>query len=304
MNKICLCCGKKLDNEQLYWHSACIKKMFNSTSIPEIRFNEDQIIEDNLDNGNVVSGVQKKFSLSFNSTKSRKTFATANNEYIIKTQQENLNNIVYYEWVGMKLAKICKIDIVDCGIIKNNDELLYITKRIDREGQKKIPMEDFCQLSNVQTEYKYNGSYERCYKNVIYKYSDYRTIDKIRFYKIVLFSYIIGNTDMHLKNFSLYEINEKHQMTPAYDLVPVLMVFDQQEMALTINGKNKNLTKKDFYSFGLSMDIDEKIISSIHSDFSIYKEKMLEFIRITELSDKEKEKFISLIDSRINRLCM
>jgi len=301
MSNICLCCGKDLNNDISYWHPSCIKKMFSTSSIPNINIDDDSIIEENLNSSKIVTGVQKKFSLDIIIKKARKTFPSG--EYIIKTQQENLNNIVYYEWIGMKLAKLCKIDIVDCGIIKSNNSLYYITKRIDRVNGKRIPMEDFCQLSNSQTEYKYNYSYEKCYKNVIHKYSDYETLDKIKFYRIVLFSYIIGNTDMHLKNFSLYEIDNKYQLTPAYDLVPVLMIFNQEEMALTINGKQKNITKKDFYKFAYSMDIDMKIIDSIHKDIYNAKDKMYDFIKKTDLSIDEKDKFINFIDLKIESLC-
>ena len=191
MNKICLCCGKDLKDNNSYWHPSCIKRMFNSSKIPEINTDNEKIIDENLNSGKTVTGVQKKFSLDASIIKSRKTFSANNFEYIVKTQQENLNNIVYYEWIGMILAKICDIEVIECGVIQNGNELLYITKRLDRIGNIKIPMEDFSQLSNTQTEYKYNGSYEKCYKNVIKRYSSYETIDKIKFYKIVLFSYII-----------------------------------------------------------------------------------------------------------------
>ena len=302
MSKLCLFCGKDINDDNL-WHRSCIKKMFNRSTIPHIEIKEDEIINENLEKGNTVPGVQKKFSLDSITIKTRKTIPTTNYEYIVKTQQENLNNIVYYEWIGMKLAEICKIKIVDCGILKNKDELIFITKRIDRINNKKIPMEDFCQLSNTQTEYKYNGSYEKCYKNVIKKYSSYETIDKLNFYKIILFSYIIGNTDMHLKNFSLYEIDDKYQMTPAYDLVPVLMIFNQQEMALTINGKNKNLTKNDFYKFSQNIEIEKQFVDNIHNEILLSKTKMVNFINKTDLSDEEKNKFISFITNKIDLLC-
>ena len=302
-NSICMCCGKALEDSSNYWHQSCIKKMFISGAIPNINIQEDEMINNNLEKGKTITGVQKKFSLDINVKRSRKTISVLNQEYIIKTQQENLNNIVYYEWIGMKLANICMIDTVENGIIKNNNDLFFITKRIDRDGNKKIPMEDFCQLSNTQTEYKYNGSYEGCYRNVINKYSYFSTIDKLKFYRIVLFSYIIGNTDMHLKNFSLYELDGKYQLTPAYDLVPVLMIFNQEEMALTINGKRKNITRKDFYQFAFSMNLDVKSIDYIHSDFMKAKIKMNEFINSTNLSEKEKERFTKFINEKIKLLC-
>ena len=108
---------------------------------------------------------------------------------------------------------------------------------------------------------------------------------------------------MHLKNFSLYEIDDKYQMTPAYDLVPVLMIFNQQEMALTINGKNKNLTKNDFYKFSQNIEIEKQFVDNIHNEILLSKTKMINFINKTDLSDEEKNKFISFITNKIDLLC-
>ncbi len=299
MSKICLCCGKELKYLDLYWHPACIKKMFSTNKIPNFNLDQEKIISENINDGNTITGVQKKFSLDLNLKKVRKTIS--NNEYIVKTPQDSLPNIILYEWIGMKLAKICGIDTVDCGIIRSNNELLFITKRIDRINGKKIPMEDFCQLSNTQTEYKYNGSYEKCIKNVINKYSDYKTIDKIKFFRLILFSYIIGNTDMHLKNFSLYEIDNKYQLSKAYDLVPVLMVFKQEEMALTLNGKSKNLTKNDFLDFANNIEIEKRIALGIMNEIYSKYDSMIQFINKTDLELDEKNKFIDLIKNRINK---
>lgn len=299
MNKICLCCGRPLNDSNSNWHQSCIRKMFGSSIIPNFDLNEDKIIEENIGSGNVITGVQKKFSLQTSVKRSRKTISILNNEYIVKTPQDSLPNITLYEWIGMRLASICGIDIVECGLIKNNNDYLFVTKRIDRVNGKKIPMEDFCQLSNSQTEYKYNGSYESCYKNVIKKYSNYETIDKIKFYRLILFSYIIGNTDMHLKNFSLYEIDNRYQLTPAYDLVPVLMVFNQEEMALTLNGKNKKITKNDFISFGEKIGIEKRIILQINKEICDKKEKMFEFINQTTLDQNNKNKFIEFISNKL-----
>ena len=299
MSNICLYCGKSLNNSLFDWHNSCIKKMFNSSKLPNLDFNEDKIIEENIGQGNTVTGVQKKFSLQKNVKASRKTVSILNCEYIVKTPQESLPNITMFEWIGMKLASICNIKTVECGLIKYNDDYLYITKRIDRLNGKKIPMEDFCQLSNTQTEYKYSGSYEKCYKNVIKEYSSYETVDKIKFYRLLLFSYIIGNTDMHLKNFSLFEKDGRYQLTPAYDLVPVLMVFNQEDMALTLNGKTKNLTKNDFYKFGQYLGIETRIITQINKEICDKKGEMFDFINKTDLSQDNKEKFIDFISKKM-----
>lgn len=300
MSKICLFCGKPLTNESLDWHPACIKRMFGSTTLPTLDLDQNKIIDENIGEGKTVPGVQKKFSYSLLKENRRQTFKVLNNEYIIKTESENIEDIVMHEWVGMKLANICGIKTVDCGVLNKKGQNYFITKRIDRNNGEKLPMEDFCQLSELQTEYKYNGSYEMCYKKVIKRFSDYPTLDKLYFYKIVLFSYIIGNTDMHLKNFSLYEINDKYQLTPAYDLVPVLLVFPQEEMALTIHGKNKQITKNDFRAFGMNMDITEDLIDQLNDTIISKKGKMINFINSSPLNEKQKEKFVNLINQRIS----
>ena len=300
MSKLCLCCGKIMNDTSLIWHPSCIKKMFNKTVLPNMDIDYKKVVENNLDDGNTVTGVQKKFSLDSAIINSRRTISIFNSEYIIKTPEESIPNIVPFEWVGMRLANIFGIQTVMCGLIPLNDEYVYITKRIDRVNNQKIPMEDFCQLSLSQTEYKYNGSYEKCYTNVISKYSDYQTIDKISFFKIILFSYIIGNTDMHLKNFSLYKIDDKYRLTPAYDLVPVMMVFNQTEMALTLNGKRKNLTKNDFIKFGLYMNIEKRIIDDVFHILVSKKDKMIDFINNSILDDENKEKFSKFIIERIS----
>lgn len=299
MSKICLCCGKPLTNENLDWHPACIKRMFGSTVFPKLNLNQDKIIDENIGEGKTVPGVQKKFSYS-PVRENRKTLSILNNEFIIKTESKDLDNVVMHEWVGMKLANICGIKTVNCGVINIDGENYFITKRIDRENGKKIAMEDFCQLSNLQTEYKYNGSYEMCYKKVISHFSDYPTLDKLNFYKIVLFSYIIGNTDMHLKNFSFYEKDNKYQLTPAYDLVPVLLIFPQEKMALTIHGKNTRITKNDFFEFGQNMGIDKKILKQINEYIISKKDDFLSFINQSPLNEQQKEKFVQLITKRIS----
>ena len=149
-------------------------------------------------------------------------------------------------------------------------------------------MEDLCQLSNTQTKDKYNGSYEKWFTNVIHKYSDYETIDKINFYRLLLFCNIIGNTDMHHKNFTWYAKDDRYQLTPTYDLVPVMIVFSQEDMVLTLNGKSK-IWKNDFYKFGDYLDIKKE-----------FNERMMfDFINETPLDKKLRKRFCDFIVKKV-----
>lgn len=152
------------------------------------------------------------------------------------------------------MADAAGISVVPHALINGGDSLAYITKRIDRafekDGVKMLAMEDFCQLDLRLTQDKYKGSYERCAK-IIDKYSSRRGLDMTELYMRLVFSYLVGNSDMHLKNFSLIETKEgskKYILSPAYDLLPVnvIMPEDEEEFALAMNGKKMNLRKKIF----------------------------------------------------------
>ena len=174
--------------------------------------------------------------------------------------------------------------ISDFGLIKdNNDNFVYITKRFDRFNGHKIHVEDFCQLLGFPTENKYQGSYEQCVKKVINKFSNYKQLDIVEFYMRIIFSYLTLNSDMHLKNFSLIEQDEI-KLSPQYDLLPVQrFVDDNEDLALTLNGKKKNLKRIDFIIFGNTIGVikPERIIDlllSYEADFyTIINESILSY---------------------------
>ena len=152
----------------------------------------------------------------------------------------------------MHLAEIAKIRVVPHSLIRFEDgELCYITRRIDRTNEGgKLAMEDMCQLSEKLTEQKYKGSYEQIAKLVL-RYSSAPKLDLVNFWEQVVFSWITGNADMHLKNFSLIENmpgSRIFQLSKAYDMLPVnvIMPEDKEQMALTINGKNVIFIKRNF----------------------------------------------------------
>ncbi len=167
-------------------------------------------------------------------------------------------------------------------------------------------MEDFCQLSFRLTEDKYKGAYERC-AGIINKYSEKRMLDISELYLRLLVCFITGNSDMHLKNFSLIEsapASRHFSLSPAYDLLPVnlVMLEDKEETALTLNGKKRNIRKKDFFAFadsaGLSQKAAIKLMQSIVSKNSAF----LKLVDDSFLPDDMKLSMKELIISRIDRL--
>ncbi|CBK75442.1 HipA-like C-terminal domain [Butyrivibrio fibrisolvens 16/4] len=147
----------------------------------------------------------------------------------------------------MKLAELVGIKTVPNALIKMNNTYAYITKRIDRRGKEMYAMEDFCQLSNRITSDKYKGSYEGCGR-VIQKYSKNVGLDETELFYRLVFCFLTGNSDMHLKNFSLIEDSPGSRvfgLSAAYDMLPVniIMPEDKEQMALTVNGKNETSEK-------------------------------------------------------------
>ena len=177
----------------------------------------------------------------------------------------------------MNLAHHCGISTVHFGLIPlKTGELTYISKRMDRTKNGPLHLEDFCQILNKMTEQKYRGSMEQIGK-AIRECSDIPGLDIVRFFELSLFCFLTGNSDMHLKNFSLLRCQDGHyELSPAYDLVPVKIILpeDNEEMALTINGKKNRISKNDFLAFGRALKM---------SDIQIQKamERIVKSVQIT-----------------------
>ena len=315
----CLCCNKELDpinkdETNCLWHKKCINKFFGGFVIPEINLGEEEInkmIYISVNDSFTVQGVQKKLSLGIIKNKDKRlTLVNDPIGYILKLKSENYKEIVMAEFVSMSLANLVGLKTVPFGIIKINNEYAYITKRIDRYDSKNkkviLAMEDCQQLQNRLSEDKYKGSYERVAKT-INKYSSIKKIDIISFFVSLIFSFIIGNSDMHLKNFSLIETSEssnKYKLAPSYDLLctNIIIPNDDEEMALTLNDKKRNITKNDFLELAKKLEIEEKTAKRLIVKMISYKEEMLKTIDESLLSNEFKKAFKKIIIDRIERL--
>ena len=277
----CLCCGKELHKaNEVGWHKACIKRFFGTTKLPKIEIDETTLkllVEDTVKKGFTVPGVQKKLSLHLVSddNKPRLTLVNFPTGYILKPQVSEYEALPESEHLIMSMADMAGISTVPHALIRGDDGIAYITKRVDRklhDGRvEMLAMEDFCQLDLRLTEDKYRGSYERCAK-IIKRYSSRVGIDMTEFFVRLVFCFVVGNSDMHLKNFSLVETAEctgEYVLSPAYDLLPVNanMPADKEQFALTMNGKKMNIHRRDFLKFADTCDISqavaEKLIENI-----------------------------------------
>lgn len=288
----CLCCNKPLgesasDYERAVgWHKKCIKRFFGTDSLPELCISEETLLLlaiESTNKGYTVPGVQKKLSLHLTEGKEpRLTLVNYPTGYILKPQTDEYEALPEAEFLIMQMARKTGIRTVPFALIEMGGRLAYITKRIDRikdmGGVKMLAMEDFCQLEERLTQDKYKGSYERCAK-VIMRYSVRSGFDLSELFLRIVFSFVVGNSDMHLKNFSLIEREEmscEYVLSDAYDMLPVNAVLpeDTEQFALTLNGKKNNIRKKDFLIFaeeiGIRTSAAEKIIKGVVSREQTY----------------------------------
>lgn len=318
----CLCCGKEftqkacIEEVESGWHKKCVKAFFGSSMLPLLDISEEtlkRLADESTNKGFTIPGVQKKLSLHLTEgTSPRLTLDNYPTGYILKPQTEEYETLPEAEYLVMQMAKLVGIKTVPFALIKMNGqgELAYITKRIDRvnaDGKMQmLAMEDFCQLEERLTEDKYKGSYERCAK-VINRYSSMAKFDLTELYLRMVFSFVIGNSDMHLKNFSMIEKAEgsgEYVLSAAYDLLPVnaIMPEDKEEFALTMCKKKRKINRKDFLSFAEEIGIEkisaEKMLAKVIKE----KENFLAMCDESYLSETMKTKLKGLILIRIKNL--
>lgn len=310
MENKCLYCYKIINSTDLNtsagkegYHPKCSKKFYGKPTPPLLDFTEDQILqlaERVIKSQKTVTGVQPKLSLGLSKeidAPERFTIVGLWGEYILKPQTELYSNLPEIEDLTMHLADISKIKTVKHSLIKfKSGQLAYITKRIDRNNGKKLHMEDMCQLTERLTEHKYKGSHEQISK-AIKKYTANPGLNVTDYYELVLFCFLTGNNDMHLKNFSLLKRNLKYDLCPAYDLVASELVVegDDEDLALNLNGKKKKIKRKDFEAAMAGAGLDQKVIENIFKKYKKLIPKWNQFIIDSFLPEKMKDEYISLI---------
>lgn len=310
MNKKCLYCYKELEaSAQNDFHSHCSLEFFGTKTAPLLSYSLNQMTElakDVVERSVAVPGVQPKLSLSLvkdtmtYGNKARLTVVGAlGGNYIFKPPSEHYPEMPQNEHVTMRIAEAFGIHTVKSSLIRlQSGELSYITKRIDRtENGEKIHMLDMFQVLGAFDKYK--SSMERVGK-AIGEYSNDTLLDILYFLELSIFSFLTGNNDMHLKNFSMINTNAKWVLSPAYDLLNVGIVNpgDEEEIALTLEGKKKKLRRANFEALGKVLELNEKQIEGVFKRFLKNKPLAIEWIENSFLSNDFKEKYKVLLEEK------
>ena len=312
----CLFCYQEITDKEFAiheFHKSCSKKFFGKNKPPIVDFTLSEMLalaEKVVKSQRTVTGVQPK--LSINSVKMKEDSAVEKltivglwGKYILKPQTERYEQLPEIEDLTMHLAELSKIKTVEHSLIRlKSGELAYITKRVDRLKNAKLHMEDMCQLTERQTEHKYKGSHEQIAKT-IKSFSVNPGFDTVNFYELVLFCFLTGNNDMHLKNFSLLKGKDlKYTLSPAYDLVASELVVegDDEELALNLNGKKKKIKRKDFSIAMKTSGMNAKSIENVFERFSKLQEVWHQFINESFISDDFKENYHSMIIEKFHQM--
>ena len=307
----CLYCYQDLEEGMVDFHPQCAKRFFGTTVTPSFPYKHSEIKElakEVVRSQTAVTGVQAKLSMDIEKVQHETRFTIVGlwGRFILKPQTERYPHLPELEDLTMHLAETAHIQVVPHTLVRFADgELCYLTRRVDRTPKGgKIPMEDLCQLSEKLTEHKYRGSHEQIAK-IIMHYSSAPKLDLVRFWEIVLFSWITGNSDMHLKNFSIYSpFTDNYQLSPAYDLLNTLLVMpsDKEELALTLNAKKKKIKAQDFVSAMTNSGLDGKVIQNMFQRFRSAEEKWYDWIENSFLPQEMKTGYTMMIKERMSRL--
>lgn len=309
--KKCLYCYQPLDKYENDFHASCAKKIFGTATPPVIDFDLKQLEElakQIIIKSVAVTGVQPKLSLNLEKHKnelSRLTIVGLHGDYILKPPSAEYAELPENEDLTMHLAELVKIKTAKHSLIRlRSGELAYLTKRFDRKNGKKIAVEDFCQLSENLTEHKYRGSVEMIGR-LTHQFTTNKGFEAQRLFELALFSYLTGNADMHLKNFSLMENTlGEYEFSPAYDLLSTALVIpdDKEESALTINGKKNRLKRSDFDTLAASLKINEKSLQSIYERYNKVLPEWIAFIRQSFLSRTMQKGYVELLNAKHKKL--
>lgn len=310
----CLYCYQEIENSDANFHQTCNKKFFGQLETPLLDYKFDELetlAEKVIYSKMAVTGVQAKISLSMHrkATKNvvkKLTIVGLYGDYILKPPSSYYLHLPEVEDITMHLADVCGLNTVPHSLIYLEDGTrCYITKRIDRNKTGMTHMEDMCQLSERLTEDKYKGSHEQVAK-LILKHSANPLLDVTNFYELVIFSYLTGNADMHLKNFSLIEnaTMKGYTLAPAYDLLSTSLVHpaDTEELALTLNGKKKNLKYDDFLSAFERSGLSKKVLDNTLENFFYCIREMKQMIHKSFLNEEYKTAFQKLLSDRAGKL--
>ena len=302
----CLSCLRPVAAGQIY-HARCVRALFDSRRPPAV-VDVDLATLHTLALAMVgrqsLSGVQRKVSVGLTADKQTLQVALGRSQYILKPQSATYPELPQNELLTMRVAELAGVQIPACGLVTLADgSLAYLVRRFDRlaDGTKQR-QEDFCQLALRPAKQKYDGSAELCAR-LVKRYATEPLIEVLRLFRLVLAAWWTGNGDMHLKNFSIVTDGSGiHRLSPAYDLVCTRLVLEDDDLALPVNGRKSNLTRRDWVGFGEYCGLRPPVVERVFGDVAAAAPRAAELLDGAPLSEAAKTTYRALLAERAAKL--
>lgn len=310
-NPRCKICLEVLRQGEADYHASCCRKLFCGPQPPRVPYTwkelntlAEQIVRSHV----AVPGVQPKLSLHLERGGSREsgrfTLVGLEGGYILKPPVERYTQMPELEHLTTRMAGCFGIETAECGLIALEDgQTALIARRMDRVDGRKLPMEDMCQLTDRMTEEKYRGSLEAVGKEIL-RHCSNPGLDALRFFEVNLFCFLTGNSDMHLKNFSLIQtLGGEIRLSPAYDLLAteLLLPEDKDDTALTMNGRRRRLNRADFMALGAALQLTERQISNSFRRFEVGLDAAKALVKQGFCSADMKGRYQNILDRQWHR---
>jgi serine/threonine-protein kinase HipA len=280
----------------------------NLTSLAPLEFTAEQQRQEAIRRAGKMSvqGLQLKLSAVLRITQGRFEIVDRGGQYILKPPSLDFPELPENEDLTMRLAASVDIEVPVHGLLRSVDgSFTYFIKRFDRDGRERLPLEDFAQLSGESRETKYDSSMEKV-AGVIEQFCTFPAIERVKLLERTVFSFLVGNEDMHLKNFSLLTRNQKVELAPAYDFLNSTIALNnpREEMALPLKGKKSGLARNDFLNyFGHErLQINERVLDDVLSRFAKAMPLWRELLDQSFLSENAKQKFLAILSQRGERM--
>lgn len=254
-----------------------------------------------------IQGVQPKLSAKLSVKDEEFQLTDVGGTYILKPQVASYEQLPENEDLTMHLAELAKMSVPWHGLLRAKDSsLLYVVKRFDRLGKgKKLLQEDFAQLLQATRSTKYQANMEKV-AGLVEEFCTFPSLELPKLFKLIVFSFVVGNEDLHLKNISIQtSLDGTVKLSPAYDLVNTTIIMPtQEELALELNDKKRNLKRIDFIEYyavtqlGLSKKIAEKVVNDLLDLIPTFEE----WVDKSFLNEEMKKKYKEVLNSRSNAL--
>ena len=254
-----------------------------------------------------IQGVQPKLSAVLKLKDSSFALVDRGGRFILKPNPLAYEEVPANEALTMRMAAEVGIEVPVHGLLRaKDDSWVYFVKRYDREGRTgKVHVEDFAQLSGATRETKYDSSLERVVQ-LVEQFCTFPAIEKPKLAKRLLFCFLTGNEDMHLKNFSIWMQDGVVSLTPAYDLLNSTLVLEnaKEESALPLQGKKRKLTKELWLDYFCKerLKLNESQIEKIIKELQKAMPAFNELIRQSLLSEDRQAGYRTILHARAKRL--